>query len=447
MTSSEFLQLADKHISANPMDRVPASMKAIIQEPENTSINKIFFDVHAHCFTFDNVPEGFPGIGFQPPDVILKALAQVLTGYGFLVSGGKLRKRKYYELYSKSRFLKHMVNQKTADEVMTYHLNRYNFAFRKKAHPVPHIIMAQLMMDMQWGIKGRVKKDLYGQLEEIIKLRALKEHQKIVLPFFGTDPRNPNLFEDFLALFSKPAEHVNRTGKEMFDNIFPFFGVKIYPSLGYFPSDPKLMAIFEVCEQKNIPVTTHCGSGATRYNRSKYVSGKRHVLNNNGQYVEESYKINAKPIFKKKRKMAQIFNAPNNWLPVIKSFPKLRLNLAHFGSDIEWRAFRRGNTNTHVNQTLKLILENDQVFADFSYACAYDRNLKKIRDWFGSGEFTSDQQEILRRKVLYGSDYYLTDRKKSIITIIESIIEEFNEDLRDQFCLINPKAFLFGNLQ
>lgn len=56
------------------------------------------------------------------------------------------------------------------------------------------------------------------------------------------------MIENFYKVFSEKSEH-------------KFFGVKIYPSLGYLPSNPQLMEIFGLCEKKRIPVTAHC-SGA-----------------------------------------------------------------------------------------------------------------------------------------------------------------------------------------
>ena len=58
---------------------------------------------------------------------------------------------------------------------------------------------------------------------------------------------------------------LQKHGSEL-DAAFPFFGVKIYPSLGYFPSDPKLMDIFEmlfICERNTDILSRNASACAT----------------------------------------------------------------------------------------------------------------------------------------------------------------------------------------
>ena len=68
----------------------------------------------------------------------------------------------------------------------------------------------------------------------------------------------------------------------------------------------------------------------------------------------------------------------------------------------------------------------------------------KVKGWFEKGKFPKEQQEKLFQKVLYGSDYFLTDQKKSMVTIAKGIIEDLADaKLSDQLCVHNPKSFLF----
>lgn len=444
MTAQEFQQIALDKISDQPFDRVPDEMQTIIKDPINNSVDQLFFDVHAHCFTYSNVPSGFPGMGIHPPEFVLKVLAKTINALGFIFSIARWKEQTYWNYYSKKRLLERMAKEPTADAILMHQFHRFNMGFEEKKRPRPHIIMTHLMMDMERGIKGKVEQGFYDQLLELSHLRKLRKHNKVILPFFAADPRNPTLFEDFLAVFTPQEKRVNKTPIPELATIFPFFGVKIYPCLGYFPSDPRLMTIFEVCEAKKIPITSHCGGASTRYNKSKWVEGKRLIQDATSGWKQEEYKIKAKPKGNKNRKIAQIFNAPNNWKPVAEAYPKLKINLAHFGSDYEWENYRNGEKNTHVDQTLELIAQYDQVYADISYCCAFDRNLKKIQGWFKDGAFPKEKQELWLRKILFGTDYYLTDRKKSLITIIKSIFEELDNELIQQFCLHNPKTFLFS---
>lgn len=445
MTLQEFEALAKETISEDPYDRVPIEMKSIIKNYSNNSINQILFDVHSHCFTYRNIPSKFPSFPIRLPDSLLNSLGNLIYGTGKVYSTIKGDKNKIWNFFSKKRLLKRFAEDKTPDDVMGYHLSRCNLAFKKTGRNIPHIIMCQLMMNMEHGIKGKVEQGFYGQLKDLSDLRDEKKNNKVVLPFFGADPRNPDLLEDFISVFSFKDKRPQLAGKKAFLNdIFPFFGIKIYPSLGYFPSDPNLMKIFKICEQKNIPITTHCGSGSTRYNKTKYITGKKLILDGFGKLKEESYKILASPFLKnKKRRMARIFNTPNNWLPVIKTFPKLKLNLAHMGGDYQWERFRNGYPHTHIHETLEIISKDNNVYSDLSYACATDRNLRAIRNVLNDENHPVQKRDQWRKKLLYGSDYYLTELKKHMTTIMLSVIEELGDDLTNQICVTNPKNFLF----
>ncbi len=71
MNAHEFKLLATENLSKDPLDRVPEEMKHIIFDSDKNSIEKLFFDIHSHCFTYDNVPAGFPGTGVHMPRFVL----------------------------------------------------------------------------------------------------------------------------------------------------------------------------------------------------------------------------------------------------------------------------------------------------------------------------------------------------------------------------------------
>lgn len=443
MTIEDFHVLAQNSISQDSWTRVPTDVKTIIKSPENKTTDQIFFDVHSHCFTFNHVPSGYLGVKINPPEWLLKGIGYLLIGLGYILSIGKWRQGTYWKFYSRKRFIDRFATEGTSWEIVNHHYNRCLYAFREVMKlPEPNIIMVELMMDKYRGVKGSAKQGFYQQMNELSELRNLTDWPKLsILPFFSADPRNPNVFEDFLAVFSDVDKRVNRTGQLFLNDMFPFLGLKIYPSLGYFPSDPKLMELYKVCQEKNIPITTHCGGGATRYNASDWVEGDRMVLNESDELIQESFRIDAKPKKNKSRRVARLFNAPRYWKPVLHAYPDLKLNLAHFGSDIEWENFRNGEPNTHVHEALEMIEKHPNVYADISYACSYDRNLRALMDYL---EKTEDPlRSKLQSKILFGSDYYMTELKKSLITILQSVFEECDPIMIQQFCIDNPKRFLF----
>jgi predicted TIM-barrel fold metal-dependent hydrolase len=155
-----------------------------------------------------------------------------------------------------------------------------------------------------------------------------------------------------------------------------FAGIKVYPPLGFDPwpikekeKMEKLLYLYDYCCQKGIPLTTHCSDGGFK------VIDKKLLLEN---------------------------CSPFKWEKVLREFPDLKLNLAHFG--------RRGEkeksplyfpADAWQECILRLIKDYKHVYADFSYSVSNRRyeDLKKLIDKQGE----KDKQK-LREHILFGSD-------------------------------------------
>lgn len=288
MTKEQLHLLANHNISDDPLSRISNPLNDLLKKANELTIEDILFDVHAHCFTYENVPKGF--MKGHPPRWTLPLLElgiKIWSRIHHLFTG---EVGTFWAHFGRQRIVETMAKGKTAYKLMDHHFNKYQHAFESNmGRAIPAMVHAELMMDMERGISGGVAKDFYSQLIELSHLRqqlldreeerrqiGKKHRPRFVLPFLGLDPRNQNLFEDFLAVFSAIDKRNNFSNTNIPKDILPFFGVKIYPSLGYLPSDPKLMEIFEICEAMNIPVTTHCGSGTTRDSKDK-VRGEFYV--------------------------------------------------------------------------------------------------------------------------------------------------------------------------
>jgi len=275
------------------------------------------------------------------------------------------------------------------------------------------------MMDMKpnqgHGINGKIKVDFLQQIDVMKDVR--NAYPQNILPFVAIDPRRPDEYE---KVFLKP-----------FSPGYNFFGIKIYPSLGYLPSDPLLMKIFEICEEKNIPVIAHCGTARVRssYHRMKDIKGLREV--ESGKY--ESFTEN-KCIFRK-RTYAIYFNHPQNWEPVLHSFPKLRLNLAHFGGGDEWEKLAKGNNNTWVSKIMDLMWRYENLYADISFNISnhsiYEILRRRLED-----------NGLLLERTLYGSDFYMVTTKGHFRSIKMDFVTAMGDRIINQIARINPKNFL-----
>jgi len=68
-------------------------------------------------------------------------------------------------------------------------------------------------------------------------------------PFFPVDPRRPGVVQAVLS------------GKIVTRKRGGFYGIKLYPRLGYHPLSSNLVSLYAYCEANSIPITTHASTG------------------------------------------------------------------------------------------------------------------------------------------------------------------------------------------
>jgi predicted TIM-barrel fold metal-dependent hydrolase len=267
------------------------------------------------------------------------------------------------------------------------------------------LFITGLMMDLEtgWGVKTR--KSFEDQILEYINLG-----QKFpILPFFACDPRRENLYDLFLKAFP--------------ENGPSFFGVKIYPGLGYSPSDYRLWPIYEICESKNIPVLTHCGGESVTTDSS----------NLNIYRGTEEIELNEAT----RQKVASILNHPKEWEIVLKKFPNLKLNLGHFGGDTAWGEKDLTGKSEKVDKAIEIIKLNKSVYADFSYNLI---DSSKDRIYFDTVSLDKD----LISKLLYGTDFWVVLPSGDLMDRQEKFLKESaNREIFFKIIDENPKKYLF----
>ncbi len=163
-----------------------------------------------------------------------------------------------------------------------------------------------------------------------------------LFPFIGADPRRSDVAD--LVISHLDARR--------------FYGVKIYPVMGFLPDDQRLYPVYDYCRQRRIPVTAHCQNGGP-----PGFTG----------YYETAH--------------------PNNWRPVLEKFPSLILNLAHndkTGSDWQPPLFQLMRDYPHVYTDVSFDAEM------FYQSGTYFRSIKGL---------LNDRQ--LGERILYGTDWYM----------------------------------------
>jgi len=242
-----------------------------------------------------------------------------------------------------------------------------------------------------------------------------------IYPFLGLNPANYTLEKieglldkyfahytgrraDFLAQFAQFDGNIDHLG----DHVFA--GVKVYPPLGFDPwpdgeadAMTKIDRLYATCSEKGIPLTTHGGSGG-------FVTVERERL----KAITDVLK----------------------WGCALKRYPALWIDLAHFPMGrLEHR---------RQEESLALVLEYENVYADLSCRATNDTYYQRLRDLLD--RLSPEEAEKLRSRILFGSDFAVN------LMWIESYnryLDLFSRTTalspaeKDAFCSVNPERFLF----
>ena len=205
--------------------------------------------------------------------------------------------------------------------------------------------------------------------------------------------------------------------------------------------DPKLFDIYSYCEAKGIPITAHSSYGgfATLDNE---VEIHGYYFNETPIKVDGTVKFKI-PVFQSGwiEDRAYTLNHPQLWAMVLKSYPNLKLNLAHFG--VRARAKSDDKLFEWTGMIVEMMKTYKNLYTDLSCFTSLDE-LKKAKSFLNKP--LSDSETVLNR-VMYGSDFFLN---LFFIDTFENYYKNFFE--RDvfspqeaqQLCYGNPNRFLFG---
>ncbi len=352
------------------------------------------FDVHTHVFNKDFIPDKYFEI--RMPYLVntnfLKHLESILE----YVSDEE-EDRFYHYAY----FID-FVSKNSMMEIAEYMLN----------NTPSNTIFCPLMMDFSKGISGKLNKDIFEQIDEMKEIRD--KYPASFLPFVAIDPNNPKYLDVFEKAFSEK---------------YGFFGVKVYPSLGYLPSHPHLMKIFELCSAYDIPVTTHSGSGSVHTNKTSLYLKYYDINSKNEIFLRNERK---KFLFKKQYE--RFFNKPQNWEPVLKAFPNLRLNLAHFGGEKEWEA-NGIKSREWTYRVFDLMERYPNVYSDLSYIIHIPEMHQRYIDLF-------EKNELVANRTLFGTDFYMVSIEGKYKEIRSQFVNKIGSKIMHKISVENPLKFL-----
>jgi uncharacterized protein len=297
--------------------------------------------------------------------------------------------------------------------------------------PDVRFVALTLNMDhMDVAPSGHARID--DQLAEVERVRA--HYPDAFLPFVGVDPRHLK----GTALRDWVRDKIERRA---------FFGIKIYPSLGFFPFDPALDALYEWAQEEQVPIMTHCTREGTHY-----TGAMREVL----PHADPPTLNPSSPTMHLIRdRVARFVNSPfartdakywgnallhpQNYEPVLEKYPRLKLCLAHFGGDDQILGEQHDvqckglDTDNWHDEVLRLMDAWPQVYTDISYTLFRADAMKKILPLFDGP---------VGHRILFGTDYYMTLRERDEATLVSNCRDLLGPARFDRIAVGNTTSYL-----
>ncbi len=228
------------------------------------------------------------------------------------------------------------------------------------------------------------------------------EHYGALMPFIMVDPRR-NRAADLLIRCLE---------------CLGFYGVKMYPALGYHPdpdslyNDPQtndeLKKIYGYCESYQVPITTHCSPG--------------------GAYSDD--------VLRSKSVRAE-FTRPWSWNGVLQQYPRLYVNFAHFGQDL----IRVKDAKSWAGGIRALACQYPHVYTDLAYNKAALMPRTGIQ-YLQALNAILDSDEILKDRILLGTDWSMTRHTWREQDYVAPFLK-LGEKKLGKIGLENPLNFLF----
>jgi len=343
---------------------------------------------------------------------------------GFMIASAEERKlKKIAKLVKVLILVLRILKFKDIEDVYGYYKGNFLLsdveAIKNKNYDT--IIVAP-MMDIESGWKTPV--DI--PFEQVVQKFRNLINEEPILPFFAVDPSRKNLYEEFLNAFL-PKE----------DGTTPFYGLKVYPALGYLPSDHRLLPIYKVCAEKNIPVMTHCGGSMINAMKESLELYPFDI--NKYNYSSGAFPIGEKQMVTGKvTEIADYLNHPKRWEDVLRAVPNFKINLAHFGGSSSWEEYpatkgdeKEGN---RIDQVIEF-MKNYQVYADFSFNLIeggkVNQNFKKMME----------SNSLVRERALFGTDFWVVSPIRDLEKMQDIFIKMFADHFSD-LAITNPNKFL-----
>lgn len=340
---------------------------------------------HVHLFTARHVPSHFPHLLLWPLRLVPFVLPWIAALLRLI---GQYPPADYIERMH--RFQRETMQRRQADVLD-----------RLIPHYPGNTRFVVLPMDLRGTAGGRLAADLRAQHDELAALARDPGHEGRLLPFATLQPDRPDAVEELRRCIEDLG----------------FRGLKLYRRLGYRPDHPVLMQhAYPLLQARGLPVISHCSRGG----------------------------VTARGL---SQKDADAWCAPQAFVPVLRAFPDLRVCLAHFGGAQDWSDYVEHGIDPRDPQARSdnwqvairdMITGGDfpNLWTDISYTLfQFEEFVPFLRLFL--------RDEDLARRVLFGSDFYMTRQEHlSERAVCFRLRNALGEELFRQIAQTNPEVWL-----
>lgn len=424
-----------------------------------------FSNIHAHVFNSECVPDNF--LRILPFKVVrrmpkaIKVIVDSKWARKLIVGFSKIAAKK--DSNKRNSFDKYIAFLDVATQRKQLDVFELEYEVGKQYDSQVRIVGLTMNMDFMDNRSSKHQVTFETQLEAVKDIK--RYYPKNFFPFLGIDPRHKSGMD--LVNWSKSYFEM---GLQKDGITFPYFsGIKLYPALGFFAFDPRLNELYAYAEKNQLPIITHVTRVGSQYIGNKIteliplkpamiltenpsqevLTAQENIYNRIQIYYNQKWVVDNK--LGDNDKACDLFSHPENYIPLLEKFPRLKICLAHMGGsneiidnsdkDPDMKQIRRFDSQLWCDRIRDMMVRYPNLYTDISYTLS-DLDNTTIRAAIVRFLNTLDDQgKPLAKRVLFGTDFFMTEQEKCESDLYKLAKEELS-DFHDLLTRENPQEFL-----
>lgn len=391
----------------------------------------------------------------------IKALLDTKWSRATIVAISKIAAKK--DSNKRNSFDKYIAFLEVATQRKQLDVFELEFEVGKQYDSQVRIVGLTMNMDFMDNRPSRRQISFESQLEAVKDIK--RYYPSNFFPFLGIDPRHKSGMD--LVNWSKAYFE---TGLQANGMVFPFFsGIKLYPALGFFAFDPRLNDLYAYAETNQLPVITHVTRVGSQYIGTKIselipaqpamllpdnpseavLTAQETIYTRIRIYREQKWLEDSK--IGNNDKACDLFSHPENYVPILEKFPKLKICLAHMGGsneivdnskdDPDLQQIRRFDSQLWCDRIRDMMVRYPNLYTDISYTLSDLDRPEVLTAILKFMRTEDDNGQILAKRVLFGTDFFMTEQEKRESDLYQLAMQELAE-FNQMITRDNPAEFL-----